>query len=49
MKFRPSAATWDNLNSIFNSDEKNTAHINRIIVALTFFVLVLFGIILCSN
>lgn len=49
MKLRPSDETWDKLYILLNYEEKNITYINRSILGLSFFVLVLFGILLCSN
>jgi hypothetical protein len=48
MKLRPSDETWDRLDALLNYEEKDIAFINRCILGLSFFVLVLFGILLCS-
>ena len=49
MKLRPSDETWDKLDVLLNYEEKNITYINRSILGLSFFVLVLFGILLCCN
>lgn len=49
MKLRPTDETWDKLDLLLNYEEKNITYINRSILGLSFFVLVLFGILLCSN
>jgi quinol-cytochrome oxidoreductase complex cytochrome b subunit len=49
MKLRPSDETWDKLDLLLNYEEKNITYFNRSILGLSFFVLVLFGILLCSN
>ena len=49
MKLRPSDETWDRLDVMLNYNEKKIAYVNRAILGLSFFVLVLFGILLCSN
>ena len=47
MKLRPSDETWDRLDALFNCEEKDIAFINRCILGLCFFVLVVFGILFC--
>ena len=48
MKLRPSDETWDRLDSLLNCEEEDISFINRCILVLSFLVLVLFGILLCS-
>ena len=49
MKLRPTDETWNKLDAMLNYEEKDIAYINRSILGLSFFVLVLFEILFCSN